>query len=219
MAAEDYCTTTDVRNYLGLADSDGMGPSDSVIGGFITTASRMVDAYALRQFASTETKVEWFDTAYGLEHITLSHRPVASLTTVQEANSEGVLTDLDIGRTRGEDNCYLENGDAGIVRFHYPFTETLKQRLKITYTTGVVLGSIPMEVKMATVLLAVRATIRATLIDENCSERIKELWTPLLKATESEYNEMLELVKRHRTLDVAVFGEHQPSGYTWRNFA
>lgn len=216
MAAEDYCTVSEVRNYIGIASSDGFGADDTAIGGFITNASRQVDAYALRQFASSESVVEFFDVAYGLQHMTLSKRPVASLTSVEEVNGEGGLTTLSIGRVRETDHAYLEDGDAGIVAFHYPFTETLKQRIKITYTTGVALENIPAEVKMATIMLAGRATIRSALTDENCPERIKEMWERLLKSTEAEYREMLELVKRHRSLGVAVFGTHIADGTVFR---
>ena len=79
MTAEDYCTVTDVRNYLGLTSADNMGPSDSIITGFISNASRTVDAYALRQFSGTESKVEWFDTTWGLGHLTLSALSILSL--------------------------------------------------------------------------------------------------------------------------------------------
>ena len=216
MAAEDYCTVSEVRDYIGIASDDGFGADDTAIGGFITNASRTVDAYALRQFASSESVVEWFDVAYGLQHLTLSKRPVASLTTVESIKGDGTSTTLSIGRTRSDDHAYLEDGDAGIVRFHYPFTETLQQRIKITYTTGVAVGSIPAEVKMATIMLAARSTIRSALTDENCPERIKEMWERLLKSTETEYREMLELVKRHRTLGVAVFGTHISDGTIFR---
>lgn len=218
MTAESYCTVTDVRNYLGLESGDNMGPSDSVITGFISNASRTIDAYALRQFSGTENKVEWFDTAYGLQHLTLSARPVNSLTSVETADSSGNLSALTIGRIRGTDSCFLSDQEAGIIQFFSPFSETLQQRIKVTYSTGRALADIPAEVKQATILLAARAAIRATLIDENCSDRVKELWTPLLAATGQEYKEMLELVKRHRSLDVAVFGEHQPSSGAWRHY-
>ena len=218
MTAESYCTATDVRNYLGLESADNMGPSDSIITGFIANASRTIDAYALRQFSGTEDKVEWFDTAYGLQHLTLSARPVNTLTSVESADSSGNLTALTIGRDRGTDSCFLADEEAGRIQFFSPFSETLQQRIKVTYSTGRALGQIPAEVKQATILLAARATIRATLIDENCSDRVKELWTPLLAATSSEYKEMLELVKRHRSLDVAVFGEHSAPQSAWRHY-
>ena len=215
MTAEDYCTVTDVRNYLGLTSADNMGPSDSIITGFISNASRTVDAYALRQFSGTESKVEWFDTTWGLGHLTLSARPVNSLTSVESADSVGTLTALTIGRDRSTDRCFLADEEAGIISFLHPFEETIRQRIKVTYVTGRALANIPAEVKQATILLAARAAIRATLIDENCSDRVKELWTPLLNATTSEYKEMLDLVKRHRTREVAVFGNNRPTA-GWR---
>ncbi len=102
--------------------------------------------------------------------------------------------------------------------FHFPFTETLKQRVKVTYTSGYTSATLPAEVQQATILLAARAAIRATLIDENCNDRIKEMWGPLLKATEAEYQEMLALVRERKLASVAVFGAHRPSGATWRLF-
>ena len=214
MAAEDYCTVADVRAYLGLSASDNMGPDDSTIASLITNSSRMIDAYAQRQFSSQESVVEYFDTAFGLQHLTLSKRPVASLTSV-ELTSNGSLTALSIGLNRTSDDCYLSDTDAGIVGFYHPFTEELRNRIKVSYTTGYLLASIPAEVKQATILLTCRAVIRATLIDENCSERIKELWKPLLVATESEYKEMLDLVKAMKTTDVAVFGGQSSTGRYW----
>ena len=216
MAAEDYCTVTDVRNYLGLTADDSMGPSDAIITGFIANSSRTVDAYALRQFSGTETKVEFFDVSHGLMHLTLAARPVNTLTTVESISGTGALTALTIGRTRSTDHCFLADSEAGIIEFLFPFTETIRQRIKVSYVAGRALADIPAEVKQATILLSARAAIRATLIDENCSERVKELWSPLLDATNDEYREMLELVKRHRTRDVAVFGSHRPAGIVWR---
>ena len=161
MTAESYCTVTDVRNYLGLSSSDNMGPSDTVIAGFIENSSRTVDAYALRQFSGTENKVEWFDTAYGLQHLTLSARPVNTLTSVESADASGNLTALTIGRDRGTDSCFLADEEAGLIQFFSPFSESTLSRIKVTYSTGRALASIPAEVKQATILLSARATIRA----------------------------------------------------------
>jgi len=75
---------------------------------------------------------------------------------------------------------------------------------KVTYEAG--RTAPPIEAKMATIMLVIRQAARAALNDENCSERIKEMWRPLLASTEAEYREMLDRVKRDSFTAVAVFG-------------
>lgn len=205
MTAIDYCTLADVETYCGVNFSDGIGPSDSEVATMITNASRMVDAYAGRQLAGTETHVEWFDSTTRLQHLVLSNRPVVSVASVEETKSDGSLTTLVEGRNRdGVDIWWLDDSESGIIRFHKHIGIDAKQVFKVTYTAG--RTAPPIEAKMATIFLVVRQAARAALNDENCENRIKEMWKPLLASTESEYREMLDRVKRDALSAVAVFG-------------
>jgi len=204
MTAIDYCTLAEVETYAGINFSDGIGPSDSEIATMITNASRMVDAYAGRQLAGTETFVEYQDSSERMRHLVLRNRPIVSVASVEETKSDGTTTTLVEGRTRGDSDWWLDDSDSGIIRFHNAVGINALQLFKITYTAG--RTSPPIEAKMATILLVVRQAARAALNDENCSERIKEMWRPLLATTESEYREMLERVKRDAYSAVAVFG-------------
>lgn len=204
MTAIDYCTLAEVETYAGINFSDGIGPSDTEVATMITNASRMVDAYAGRQLAGTESHIEYHDGTERMEHLVLRNRPIVSVASVEETKSDGTAVALVEGRARGTSDWWLDDSESGIVRFHGPIGLNLKQLLKITYTAG--RTAPPIEAKMATILLVVRQAARAALNDENCSERIKEMWRPLLATTDSEYREMLERVKRDSYSAVAVFG-------------
>lgn len=205
MTAIDYCTLAEVETYAGINFSDGIGPTDSEIATMITNASRMVDAYAGRQLAGTESHVEYFDSTTRLQHLVLSNRPVVSVASVEETKSDGSLTTLVEGRNRdGVHKWWLDDATSGIIRFHNRIGLDAKQLFKVSYTAGST--EPPIEAKMATILLVVRQAARAALNDENCGERVKEMWRPLLASTESEYKEMLDRVKRNALSAVSVFG-------------
>jgi len=205
MAEIDYCTLAEVEAYAGINFSDGMGPSDSEIATMISTASRLMDAFGGKQFAGTETKTEYHDTSYGLAFLILNTRPVVSITTIHTIASDGAETLLDNGRIRNDDDYYLSDADAGIIRFHYAFTEQVACRLKVIYVAGA--AAPPTDVKIATILHVVRSAARAALNDENCMERVKEMWKTLLADSEKEYGQMLERVKRRADVAVAAFGQ------------
>jgi len=207
MAAIDYCTLADIEMYAGVDFSEGIGPSDSQITSMITNASRMVDAYAGRQLAGTETETEYFDIHYSLGHLTLAKRPVSSVTSISTVNATGNETVLVEGRIRSTDDYWIEDGEAGIIRFHHPWAESLRQYLKVVYTYGNT--SAPIEAKMATILLVVRQCARASLNDENCTERMKEFWRPLLASSEKEYMEMLKRVQKMGLMGVATYGQYR----------
>lgn len=204
MAAIDYCTLAEVEAYAGVNFSDGIGPTDTEIGVMITQASRLMDAYGGKQFAGTEDHTEFIDTAYGMSFAVLDHRPVSSITSIASVASNGVETALSQGMIRNDNDFYLHDAGAGIVRFHAPFIETIAARLKVVYTAGATTP--PADVKMATILHVVRAAARAAMNDENCMERVKEMWRELVKSTESDYNEMLDRVKKQSEMAVASFG-------------
>lgn len=202
----DYCTLAEVEAYAGVNFSDGIGPTDSQIATMISQASRMMDVYAGKQIAGQLGVTEYFDIHYSTQHIVLSQRPVASITTLHSVNDSGTETLMTQGRVRNTDDYWLADQEAGIVRFHgkYFNEETGKQALKVNYISGEV--DPPANVKMATILWVVRAAARAAMNDENCMERIKEMWSRLLRSTESELEFWLETVKKTEPVAVATFG-------------
>ena len=205
MAAIDYCTLAEVAAYAGINFSDGIGPTDAEIADFITDASRLVDSYAGRQLAGTSDHVEYVDATLRMRHFVLKHRPVVSVTSVVETKSDGSTTTLNEGRNRdGVHDWWLDDTESGIIRLHSPVGVNALQLFKVTYTSGYTAA--PIEAKMATILLVVRRAARAALNDENCTDRIKEMWRPLLADTDKEYREMLDRVKREAYTAVSVFG-------------
>ena len=206
MTAIDYCALADVETYSGVNFSDGIGPTDAQIATMITNASRMVDAYAGRQLAGLTTAIEYQDASRLQEHMVLGKRPISSVTSLSEIKSDGSLKELVMGRNRGgpSNDWWLDDSESGIIRFHGPVGISAKQFFKIEYVWGTVAP--PIDAKMATIMLVVRQCARAAMNDENCSDRIKDLWRPLLATTDSEYKEMLDRVKRNAMVAVSVFG-------------
>jgi len=207
MAAIDYCTLAEVEAYAGVDFSAGMGPSEAQIATMISNASRLMDAYAGVQFAGTESHTEYFDTAFGLAFITLSKRPAVSITSIHSISSAGVETSLIEGRVANDADFYLHDAEAGIIRFHYAFTEAISSRLKVVYSYGA--SAPPADVKMATILHVVRSAARAAMNDENCMDRVKEFWKSLMADSKQEYESLLEQVKSHKLVAVASFGQYK----------
>ena len=205
MTAIDYATLAEVEAYAGINFSDGIGPTDAEIADFITDASRLVDAYAGRQLAGTRTHEEYHDSSFRMRHLVLRNRPVSSVTSIEEVHSNGNLVALNEGRNRdGTDDYWLDDAESGIIRFHSRVGLTTEQFFKVTYVSGQ--ATAPIEAKMAVIMLVIRRAARAALNDENCTDRIKEMWRPLLDSTERDYREMLERVKRMSFVGVSVFG-------------
>ena len=217
MTATDYCTLAEVEAYAGVDFSDGMGPTDTQIGTMITTASRLMDAYAGVQFAGTESHTEYFDTAFGLAFLTLSRRPVVSISSVHSVSPSGVETLLSDGRVANDDDYYLHDPEAGIIRFHYAFQEAQGSRLKVAYSYGA--SEPPADVKMATILHVVRSAARAAMNDENCMDRVKEFWKSLISDSKQEYEDLLVQVKSHKLVAVASWGQYKmPSSFYYRGY-
>ena len=200
----DYCTLADVEAYAGINFSDGIGPTDAEIGTMITNASRLVDAYAGVQIAGTVSATEFFDSNIFQSHLVLTRRPVASVTNIWEVDDAGSETVLVQGRVRNTSDYFLHDGDAGIVRFMGNLERTAREYIKVEYISGNTTP--PAEAKMATIMLVVRNAARAALNDENCMERVREMWSRLLKSAESDLKEMLTLVKENAPVAVATFG-------------
>jgi len=213
MTAIDYCTLADVEAYAGVDFSDGIGPTDAQILLMIGNASRLMDAYAGKQFAGAEQHEEWFDTGFGSSNFTLSERPVISITSFHIVSSSGVETLLSKGRVGNTNDYYLADPEAGLIRMFYAFQYNAQSRLKAVYQAGATTP--PADVKMATILHVVRSCARAAMNDENCMERVKEFWIGLLKDSNSEYRDLLEMVKSHHLIGVASWGQNNaPQNYS-----
>lgn len=204
MTGIDYCTLAEVETYAGINFSDGIGPDDTQIASMITNASRLVDMYAGVQLAGTKTHTEYHDSTYRMKCLVLKNRPVVSVTSVKETKSDGTTTTLAEGRERSDKDWWLDDPEAGVIRLHQRAGINALQLFKVEYTSGYTAP--PIEAKMATIMLVIRQAARAALNDENCQERIKDMWRPLLASTETEYKEMLDRVKQKSLVGVTVFG-------------
>lgn len=216
MAEQDYATLAEVEAYAGVDFSEGIGPSDSQIGTMITLASRLMDGYAGKQFAGTETHVQYVDATLSLRHAVLTQRPVVSVQSIEVLDSSGNVSKTLVQSRNRVDDYWLDDQEAGIVRFHLPIGDTVEQKLKVSYTAGATTA--PAFVRLATILHVVRSAGRAAMNDENCNDRIKEFWRELIKDSEKEYQELLEKVKTTTLISTAVFGQfNTPDGHgSWR---
>lgn len=208
MAAEDYATLAEVEAYAGVDFSEGIGPNDTQIGTMITLASRLMDAYAGKQFAGTETHTEFFDSALDMYHLVLSKRPVVSVTSIKVLDSSGNVSKTLVQSRNRDDDFWLDDAGAGIVRFHLPVGDTVEQKFEVVYVAGE--SEAPAHVRLATILHVVRSAGRAAMNDENCNDRIKEFWRELIKDSEREYKELLQKVKEDTQIVTAVYGQFQP---------
>jgi hypothetical protein len=203
--ALDYCTLADVETYAGVDFSEGIGPSDSQIATMISNASRVLDAYLGTQQASTVTVEEWIDSTTFGEHAVMGLRPVASVTKIEEVDGAGVVVKTLLqGRDRDSDEYWLHNPEAGIIRFQSYFGGKIKNFLKVTYVSGNT--TVPAMVKMACILMVCRNAARAALNDENCMDRIKDMWARLEDNTQSELDWFLKQLRKEKLVGVATFG-------------
>jgi hypothetical protein len=203
--AIDYCTLADIEAYSGVTFSDGIGPTESEIATMISNASRLIDAYIGEQQAGQLGVEEWFDTVYFGSHIVLGIRPVQSITSIISTKGDG-STDETLVQSRARDSgdYWLSNGGAGIVRFNGMWGEQVLNRMKVTYVAGNT--SPPAKVKMATIFMVVKQAARAALNDENCMDRIKEMWERLLDTTSQELDWLMRELKKEQLVGVATFG-------------
>ncbi len=212
MAEQDYATLAEVEAYAGVDFSEGIGPSDSQIGTMITLASRLMDAYAGKQFAGTEAHIEYIDATLSLRHAVLAERPVVSVTSIESLDSSGNVSKTLVQSRNRDDDYWLDDPGAGIIRFHLPIGDTVEQKLKVSYTAGATVA--PAHVRLATILHVVRSAGRAAMNDENCNERIQQFWRELIKDSEKEYQELLEKVKSETLITTAVYGQFRtPDGH------
>lgn len=206
MTAIDYCAVSDVEAYLGTEFTATTVPTTTQVETLITNASRLVDTYAGTQVAGTQSFTEYHNVNIGMQTLVLKNRPVVSITSVQEVGHDGTtLTTLDAGRARdGTDDYWLKNADAGIIKFHASYMREEQDFLYITYTAG--RAAPTHEAKMATILIAARHAARAKILDENCTERVKEVTERALRAIEGELDHVLRKVKDDFMVNVGVLG-------------
>ena len=206
MAALDYCTLADVEAYCGVNFSDGIGPTDSEIQTIlIPNASRYLDDFAGRQLAGTTTvAAEYHDIHFRQRHLVLNFRPIQTLTSIHTVDGDGTETELIQGRVRSTDDYWLEDGAAGLIRFNAAFTGDVPNRLKVAYTYG--FTTVPIYAKMACITLVASQCARAAMNDENCMDRVKEMWRELLKSAQEDYRENLRHFKSHAQIGVGAYG-------------
>ena len=76
--------------------------------------------------------------------------------------------------------------------------------MKATYISGETAP--PAEVKMACILMVVRSASRAALMDEDSLERVKEMWSRLLRSTDEELKFWMKNIKLSSPVGVAAYG-------------
>ncbi len=213
MTALDYCTLADVEAYCGVNFSDGIGPSDSEVQTIlIPNASRYLDDFAGRQLAGTTTITsEWHDVHYNQRHLVLNFRPIQTLTNIWKVDGNGNETLLTQGRVESTDDYWLDDGEAGLIRFSSAWTGDVANQLKVSYAYG--FTAVPIYAKMACIALVASQAARAAMNDENCMERVKEMWRELLKSALDDYRDALKQFKTHAQIGVGAYGTlsiHKP---------
>ncbi len=203
----DYCTESDIETYLGLTIDTGTTPSSSDVATIITDVSRTIDNYARRTLSGvTSGEVEYFDVHHGLDTIVLSKRPVSSVTSIEKIGTDGQPeVALDQGRARdGTDDYWLQDSDSGIIRFHSQWETEIRDYLKVTYSWGS--AAIPHEARTAAILMTCVRVTRAMMVDDNCNERVRQVYGETLKALKPEAEAALKEITFNRNLGVGVLG-------------
>lgn len=203
----DYCTESDIESYLGITIDTGTTPSTADVATIITDVSRTIDDYARRTLSGvTSGHVEYHDIANGLDTIVLSKRPVSEVTSIEKVGSDGEPeATLDQGRARdGTDDYWLQDAASGIIRFHNTFSTTIRDYLKVTYSYGS--SDIPHEARTAAILMVCVRVTRAMMVDENCSERVRQVYAETLKALMPEAHEAMKAIKMDRNVGIGILG-------------
>ena len=203
----DYCTESDIEAYLGFDIDTGTTPSTADVATIITDVSRTIDDYARRTLSGvTSGHVEYHDIAAGLDTIVLSKRPVSAITSIEKVGSNGESeATLAQGRARdGTDNYWLQDADAGIIRFHHKFSQRIRDYLKVTYDYGS--STIPHEARTAAILLSSVRVVRTMMIDENCTERVREVYAETLKALQPEATAALNRIQNNQHIGIGIMG-------------
>lgn len=203
----DYCTESDIETYLGITIDSGTTPTSSDVATIITDVSRTIDNYARRTLSGvTSGEVEYFDVRRGLDTIVLSKRPVNTVTSIEKIGTDGQPeVALDQGRARdGSDDYWLQDAEAGIIRFHSTWETEIRDYLKVTYSYGE--SSIPHTARTAAILMTCVRVVRTMMVDENCSERVRQVYSETLKALKPEAEAALKEITMDRNVGVGVLG-------------
>ena len=132
---------------------------------------------------------------------------MASITNIWTVNSTGSETALVQGRVRDTDDYFLQDSEAGIIRFIGNFSGyNVINGLKVSYISGETAP--PADVKMATILFVSRSAARAALMDEDSLERVKEMWHRVLRSTDEELKFWLAKIQEKNPVAVATYGRH-----------
>jgi len=203
----DYCVETDIETYLGTTFDASSVPTSTQLATILTDVSRTIDNYArLTVSGVTSGHEEYFDARKGLDTIVLSKRPVTAITSIVTIGSDG-NTDktLDQGRARdGTDDYWLQNDASGIIRFHNKWDVNIRDYLKVTYSYGS--ATIPDDARRAAIMMACVRVLRAKMVDENCSERVRQVYGETLKTMKPEAEAALQAITNDRNIAVGVLG-------------
>ena len=171
----------------------GLGEGQARYLGIGATDPRSATLFAARA-------VKRDDELWGYAVVVLDLEPL--LVAAKQAIDEGLTMAVHVSRPDGD--YWLGDSDAGIIRFNMKFGETLNNRLKVTYIAGNT--EPPAMVKLATILMVVRNASRAALNDENCLDRIKDMWMNLQSSVQSELDFILRELAKEKLVGVATFG-------------
>ena len=203
----DYCSETDIETYLGITIDSGTSPTSADVATIITDVSRTIDNYARRTLSGvTSGEVQYFDVHHGLDTIVLSKRPVSTITSIEKVGSDGdPEVALDQGRARdGSDDYWLQDSQAGVVRFHATWQTDIRDYLKVTYSYGAT--TIPHAARNAAILMACVRVVRTMMVDENCTERVRQVYGETLNALKPEAEAAMEDISSDRNISVGIMG-------------
>lgn len=203
----DYCSESDIETYLGIEIDATSVPTTSQLATIITDVSRTLDDMARHPIAGLSTgEIEYFDVNNGLDTIVVSKRPLSSVTSIVKIESDGSESSaLTQGRARdGSAHYWVQDGSAGVIRFHHAFSTSIRDYLKITYSHGS--ATVPHEARHASILMACARVIRAQMLDENCTDRVRSVLSETLRAITLEMNDSILAIRAGRNVGVGVLG-------------
>lgn len=203
----DYCSESDVEAYLGIEIDASSVPSTAQLATIITDVSRSLDDMARHPIAGvTSDEVQYFDVNRGLDSIVVKNRPLVSVSSIVKILDDGSeSTALTQGRARnGTADYWIYDNDSGVIKFHHSWQTSIKQYLKVTYSHGS--STVPQEARHAAILMACHRVVRAQMLDENCTDRVRQVLGETLKALSLEMNEAIRAIKANRNIGVGVLG-------------
>jgi hypothetical protein len=203
----DYCAESDIETYLGIEIDASTVPTTSQLATIISDVSRTLDDMARGQISGLTTgEIEYFDVNIGLDTIVVSKRPLSSVTSIVKIESDGSeSSSLTQGRARdGSAHYWVQDDSAGIIRFHHSFSTSIRDYLKVTYSHGS--STIPHDARHAAILMTCARVIRAQMLDENCTDRVRAVLVETLKPISHEMNDAIKAIKAGRNVGVGILG-------------